>query len=222
LTTFLLIRHGLTDAVDHRLAGIAPGTHLNEVGRAQVARLVEQLHHIALTAVVSSPLERTRETADPIGRDHGLDVETIPGFLEYDVGAWTGMPFVDLDANDAWHRFNAVRSVTRPERGELMLDVQHRSVNALLDLRSRYADAVVAVVSHGDVIRAMLLFALGMPFDFYDRLVILPARISIVELSAGAPRVLQVNGANASVIAEARESRILRSGSPQSPSAFRR
>src|ERR671936_2618480 len=117
MTTFLLIRHGLTDAVDHRPAGIAPGTHLNEVGRAQVARLVEQLRHVQLTAVVSSPLERTRETADPIGRDHRLEVQAIPAFLEYDVGAWTGMPFVDLDANDAWHRFNAVRSITRPERG---------------------------------------------------------------------------------------------------------
>jgi broad specificity phosphatase PhoE len=201
LTAFLLIRHGLTDAVDRRLAGIAPGSHLNEIGRAQVARLVEQLHHVQLRAVVSSPLERTRETADPIGRDHGLEVQVIPAFLEYDVGVWTGMPFVDLDANDAWHRFNAVRSVTRPEGGELMLDVQHRSVTALLELRGRYTEGTVAVVSHGDVIRAMLLFALGVPFDFYSRLVILPARISVIELSAAAPRVLQVNGDSVSVIA---------------------
>jgi probable phosphoglycerate mutase len=201
MTTFLLIRHGLTDAVDHRLAGIAPGTHLNDIGRAQAARLVDQLHEVPLTAIVSSPLERTRETAEPIGRDHGLEVQPIPAFLEYDVGAWTGMPFVDLDANEAWHRFNTVRSVNRPEQGELMLDVQHRSVSALLDLHARYVDGMVAVVSHGDVIRAMLLFVLGMPFDFYSRLVILPARISVVELTADAPRVLQVNGDNASVLA---------------------
>ena len=59
----------------------------------------------------------------------------------------------------------------------------------------------VAIVSHGDVIRAMLLFALGMPIDFYHRLEVLPARISIIEVSAEPPRVLQVNGDNASVIA---------------------
>ena len=58
----------------------------------------------------------------------------------------------------------------------------------------------MAIVSHGDVIRAMLLFALGMPIDFYHRLEILPARISIVELSVEPPRVLQMNGDNASVI----------------------
>jgi probable phosphomutase (TIGR03848 family) len=201
MTTFLLIRHGLTDAVDHRLAGIAPGIHLNAVGQAQVARLVERLHHVPLTAIVSSPLERTRETAEPIGRDHGLEVQTNAAFLEYDVGAWTGTPFVDLDADECWSRFNAFRSVTRPERGELMLDVQHRAVSALLDLKTRDPDGIVAVVSHGDVIRAMLLFALGMPLDLYRRLEILPAHISIVRLSAEAPRVLLVNGDNASAVA---------------------
>jgi broad specificity phosphatase PhoE len=200
MTTFLLIRHGLTDAVDHRLAGIAPGTHLNEVGRAQVAQLVERLHDVPLTRVVSSPLERTRETADPIGRDHRLAVEIVPAFLEYDVGAWTGTAFPDLDANPTWQRFSTIRSVTRADEGELMLDVQHRSVTALLDLNGRYPDGVIAIVTHGDVIRAMLLFALGMPIDFYQRLDILPARISIITFGDAAPRVLQVNGDTATVV----------------------
>jgi len=201
MTTFLLIRHGLTDAVDHRLAGIAPGTHLNDIGRTQAERLVEQLRNVPLTAIVSSPLERTRETADPIARDRGLPVETNAAFLEYDVGAWTGMPFTALDTNAAWHRFNTARSVTRPERGELMIEVQQRAVTALVDLAARYRDGTVAVVSHGDVIRAMLLFALGMPIDFYHRLEILPARISIVEFTGDLPRVLQVNGDTASIVA---------------------
>jgi len=200
MTTFLLIRHGLTDAVDRRLAGIAPGTHLNETGLAQVTRLVAQLHDVPLAAIVSSPLERTQETADPICRDHGLPLETNAAFLEYDVGAWTGLPFTALDTNAAWHRFNAARSVTRPERGELMIDVQQRAVTALLALDARVRHGNVAVVSHGDVIRAMLLFALGMPIDFYHRLEILPARISIVDLTGDLPRVLQVNGDTASIV----------------------
>src|SRR5439155_11273632 len=72
MTRLLLIRHGLTDAVGHHLAGIAPGTHLNDVGLAQVAALVARLHDVPLTAIVSSPLERTRETAEPIANDHAL------------------------------------------------------------------------------------------------------------------------------------------------------
>jgi probable phosphoglycerate mutase len=194
MTRVLLIRHGLTDAVGHHLAGIAPGTHLNDVGRLQVAQLVERLREVPLTAVASSPLERTRETAQPIANDHGLTVEIVPELLEYDVGDWTGATFSALQSNEMWLRFNRVRSLTRPERGESMIDVQHRAVSALLDLRRRHASGQVAVVSHGDVIRAMLLYVLGMPIDFYDRLEVSPARISLIELRDDLARVLLVNG----------------------------
>src|SRR5262245_12365150 len=173
MTRFLLIRHGLTDAVNHHLAGIAPGTHLNDSGRAQVARLVERLHDVPLAAIVSSPLERTRETAEPIARDHGVEPEIDEAFLEDDVGTWTGARFPSLDDTALGQRFNRARGITRAEQGELMIDVQHRSVSALLRLRDRYRAGTVAVVSHGDVIRAMLLFALGMPIDFYNRIDIL-------------------------------------------------
>jgi probable phosphoglycerate mutase len=194
LTRFLLIRHGDTDAVGHYLAGVAPGTHLNDAGRAQVARLVERLHPLAIGAVVSSPLERTRQTAEPIARDHGIDVEVDPAFIEYDVAGWTGATFSAMEANDDWRRFNAVRSLTRADQGELMIEVQQRAVTALLRLRARYPSGTVVVVSHGDVIRAMLLFVLGMPMDFFNRVEVLPARISVVDVTDESARVLLVNG----------------------------
>ena len=198
MTRFLLIRHGDTDAIGRYIAGNVPGTNLNDTGRAQVETLVRRLRDVPLTAVVSSPLERTRQTADPIARDHALDVELAPGLSEFDFGAWTGATFESLARNAVWERFNAIRSVTPAVRGELMLDVQRRSVAALIDLWSRHSTGAVAVVSHGDVIRAILLFVLGMPIDFYWRLEVQPARISVVEFSDGAPRVLQVNGDTAS------------------------
>jgi len=200
MTRFLIIRHGLTDAVGHHMTGVAPGLHLNEAGRAQVTALVDRLHDVPLTAIVSSPLERTRETAEPIARDHGLTVDIQPSFIEYDFGVWTGRTFASLDDDVAWQRFNRVRSVTKPEGGELMLNVQHRSVTALLELAGRYRSGTVAVVSHGDVIRALLLFALGMPIDFFHRLEVSPARISIVEIGEDdPPRVLQMNGATGAI-----------------------
>jgi probable phosphomutase (TIGR03848 family) len=197
VTRLLLIRHGDTDAVDRYIAGNAPGTPLNDAGRAQVAALVARLHDVPLTAVVSSPLERTRQTADPLARDHGLDLEIAPALTELDFGSWTGATFASLASDAAWSRFNTLRSLTRAPRGELMLDVQRRAVSAAIDIRDRHPDGTVAVVSHGDVIRALLLFLLGMPMDFYSRVEIEPARISVVELHADAPRVLLVNGDSA-------------------------
>jgi probable phosphoglycerate mutase len=194
VTTFLLVRHGLTDAVDHVLTGTQSGVHLNTTGRAQVARLAERLHAVPLVAVVSSPLERALETATPIAATHDISIDTIAALTEFEVGEWAGRTFSSLDATKEWQRFNAIRSQTRAPGGELMLDVQRRGVSALVDLQARYPTGNVVVVSHGDVIRAILLFALGIPIDFFYRLDIAPASISILELSDGAPRVRLING----------------------------
>ncbi len=171
--------------------------HLNDSGREQVAALVQRLRDTTIDAVFSSPLERTRETADAIADDRGLEVVIEPRLIEYDVGAWTGRTFAAMDPLPEWQRFNAFRSVSRPPRGELMVGVQQRAVEALLHIHGTFPNATVAAVSHGDVIRAALLFTLGMPLDFYDRLEVRPASVSIIELGDAAPRVLLVNGDSA-------------------------
>ena len=199
-TRFLLIRHGNTDAVGKFHSGHAPGLHLNAGGRDQVARLVSALRDVPLAAIVSSPLERTRETADAIAADHRLDVQIEPAVIEIDTGEWTGRSFADLAPSDHWRRYNTARAITRPPAGELLLDVQHRAINALLIWQARYPDGNVAVVSHGDVIRSSLQYFLGMPIDYVLRFEISPARFSIVEVGDGWTRVLQVNGDSASPI----------------------
>jgi broad specificity phosphatase PhoE len=161
VTTILLIRHGQTDAINEYIAGTAEGTPLNVAGRLQVARLTERLGGVPLSAIASSPLTRTRQTAEPIAESHRLEVTLVAGFGEYEFGDWTGRRFRDLEADDGWQRFNRVRSVTRPPAGELMLHVQQRAVSALLELAEAFPHGRVAVVSHGDVIRAGLMYFLG-------------------------------------------------------------
>jgi broad specificity phosphatase PhoE len=194
MTTFFLIRHGATAVIGEWLMGTAAGVPLNDAGQAQVQRVVEQLRHVALAAVVSSPLERTRETADSIAEAHGLRVRTMPALAEFEVGDWTGRTFTALEQDPEWRRFNAARSVVRAPRGELMLEVQQRVVSTLIDLAAEHPDGAVAVVSHGDVIRAALMFFLGSPLDFVHRLEISPASISVVTLDGWTPIVRQVNG----------------------------
>jgi broad specificity phosphatase PhoE len=194
LTRFYLIRHGHTAAIDHHLAGRAEGTNLTDEGQRQVARMVIAMHGVRLAAVVSSPLERTRQTAEPLARDHGVDVTVVASFNEIDFGGWTGATFAVLDGDPRWRRYNATRSLTSPPDGELMMEVQVRALRALLELRDRHDGGHVAVVSHGDVIRGLVMYLLGMPIDFVHRLDIAPARITIVDLGDEAPRILQVNG----------------------------
>jgi broad specificity phosphatase PhoE len=194
MTTLFLIRHAAHDAIGHHLAGQRAGLSLNAAGRAQLPGLVAALHDVPLTAVVSSPLERTRETAAPIARDHGLELTIAPDLIEFDHGDWTGRTFASLQQDDEWQRFNAFRSITPAPGGELMLAIQSRAVAALLASSRAHPSGAIAAVFHGDVIRAALLYFLGAPIDFFHRLEISPARISIVELEPRSIRVLQVNG----------------------------
>ncbi|MFN8066788.1 MAG: histidine phosphatase family protein [Vicinamibacterales bacterium] len=194
MTTFLLIRHGLTDAVGNLMTSHEPGVHLNATGRDQAASLPRRLGNVPLHAIYASPLERTRETAQPVADARGLSVNIEPRFIEVDFGGWTNRRFADMATDPHWQLYNNFRGVTRPPSGEGLIDVQRRTVDALLDLEAKHADQVVAVFSHADTLRAILLYFLGMPVDFVQRLDLAPARISVLQLGAWAPRVLQVNG----------------------------
>jgi probable phosphoglycerate mutase len=200
MTTIVLIRHGMTGDVARALSGTAENIHLNEIGRAQAEATARQLTHLALAAVVSSPLDRARETAEPIAAQHGLAVEIVTALGEFEFGDWTGRTMTMLENDQGWRRFNTARSLTRPPAGELMLEVQGRAVAALLQLSKRFPEQTIAAVSHGDVIRSVLLYVLGMPLDFVHRLEVAPGRISILQLYPDAARVLQVNGDTASAI----------------------
>jgi probable phosphoglycerate mutase len=182
MITLLLIRHAMCDPVGRLIAGRARGVHLNEEGRAQAARLAERLRGVTLDGVVSSPLERAVETAEPIARQAGLAVEAIEQLNEIDFGAWTGCTLTALDQLDDWRRFNVLRSVSRPLGGESMLDVQARAVRAVETLRKQHPDGICAVVSHGDVIRSLVAHFAGIPLDLFQRLEISPASVSTVAL----------------------------------------
>src|SRR5947209_9362517 len=74
--TLLFIRHGQTTwNVEHRLPGQLPGVTLNDTGRKQAARLADALHILPISAIISSPLERARDTAEIIAQARGLSIQ---------------------------------------------------------------------------------------------------------------------------------------------------
>ena len=74
-----------------------------------------------------------------------------------------------------------------------MRAVQQRIVAAMIELNERHLHETVVLVSHGDVIRCVLLFALGMPLDFYNRIEIGQGSISTIQIHPGGIRVLAVS-----------------------------
>lgn len=195
MTTFLLIRHAAGDHVGKTIVGRSPGVHLNELGRRQADRLAEQLSAEPVQAIYSSPLERARETAEPIARRLGLEVRTADEITELDFGDWTGRSLDELAADPTWQRFNTFRSGTRIPGGELMQEVQTRIVSYIERLRTESPEGSIALVSHGDVIRGAVAYYLGMPLDLLLRLEISPASVTAIAIAGEGPQVLYVNRA---------------------------
>jgi broad specificity phosphatase PhoE len=194
VTTFYLIRHAQRAGDQEVLAGRVGGLHLTATGREQALRVAHHLAREPIEHVFSSPLERTRETAEPLARARGLEVDVLPGIGEIDTGAWTGRRFPELDADDLqWQQFNRQRTLTPIPRGETALEVQTRFVGEMLRLRETFPDDGIALVSHADPIKYAIVCLLGAPLDFHDRLEIGLGSISVVTLDAGGPKVKRVN-----------------------------
>jgi probable phosphoglycerate mutase len=193
MTTLLLIRHGMTDAVGRRLTGQLPGIPLNELGRDQVRAVSGRLQTLPLAAIYASPLERTLETAQAIAGPHRLEVIARPSLIESDFGEWTGRTLAELDPDPEWTRFNRQPSATRIPGGEHIFEIQARMTGELLSIRDAHPEQVVAVVSHADPLRAALCGFLGLSIDYMQRIELSPAGVSVLRLTRDAVCVRSIN-----------------------------
>ncbi|HEX7361384.1 MAG TPA: histidine phosphatase family protein [Bryobacteraceae bacterium] len=190
----LLMRHGNVDVMGRVVYGRMPGVHLNEEGKRQAEAAAHAIRErYRLNQVVSSPMERALETAKIVAGPQNLDVITEAAFNELDVGEWIGKTTEELRNAEEWKRYNRVRSLYAPPGGESLLNVQRRSWGALERICHRKTEGTVAVVTHGDVIRSLLLLFLGAPLDHILRLEVSPGSLSEVILGQGEPLIRGVN-----------------------------
>jgi len=202
VTTVLLVRHGLTALTGPILSGWTPGLHLDDRGRAQVASLGERMRAIPLAAVVTSPLERCRETADAVlaGREPAppLHVDERVGEVHY--GSWTGRPFKELTKDPLWRVVQGHPSAAVFPDGEGLAAMAARVAEAVRDWNARLGqDATYALVSHADVIKSLIADALGLHLDGYQRIVVDPASLTVIQYTALRPFVIRVNDTGGSV-----------------------
>jgi probable phosphoglycerate mutase len=186
---FHLLRHGEHGLLGRVLAGRMPGVGMTERGRAEIASQAERLATEKIAAIYASPLQRTRESAEILAARLGLPIAFRDDLLELDFGEWTGTTFDAIRADPRWQAWSTQRSLAAIPGGESMREVQQRVVAALLELNERHLHESAVLVSHGDVIRAVLLFALGMPLDFYNRIEIGQGSISTINIGASGIRV---------------------------------
>jgi len=193
MALFYLVRHGTNDLLPKALAARLPHVHLNEAGREEARRVALVLERKGIQRLVSSPMERARETAEPLAQQLQLPVEISPDVNEIDFGGWSGKTMQELSLMKEWALFNSYRSGTRIPGGETMLEAQARVVHRLEKLGREQPNGTFAVFSHGDPIKAALAYFLGVPLDLFTRIEISTGSYSALRLEDWGPQVLAVN-----------------------------
>jgi broad specificity phosphatase PhoE len=199
MTTFLLIRHGAHLLGGDRLAGDS-AVQLSPLGHEQVGAMAERVSGLPVKAIYSSPIERTRQTAAALAKRLGLEVTYREELAEVGFGEWTGQTFDVLERDERWKQWNAFRSGSQAPGGERMIDVQRRIVNEMLRLWQVHPNELVALVSHGDVIKSAAAYFLGVPLDLFLRIEISLASVTVIRVEAGGPWVLCVNSTGGVVL----------------------
>ena len=196
--TLLLIRHGRTDAnANGVLAGRTPGVVLDEVGISTTKSLASRLEAVKIAQVVSSPLERTLETAEILFGKHVV-VASEDRLLECDYGDWQGANLSELSVHELWPVVQQRPDEMIFPNGESMNDMSRRACQAAREwdakLTSEHGDKVVwAAVSHGDVIKAICAEAMGLPLRKFQSLLIEPASVSVIHYSESGSAVSKLN-----------------------------
>lgn len=122
-----------------------------------------------------------------------MAVHADAAFDEIDFGRWTMRSFDDLASRAAWQRWNAQRGLAFPEQGEGMAAALARALGGIERLVTAHPEAKLAVLSHGDIIKAVLAHVLGMPMDLMQRIDIAPGSISMLEIAPWGARILGIN-----------------------------
>jgi len=183
-TTTLLLRHGETAHTVRKLFSGSGGADppLVENGRAQAAAAAAALTDRGITAVVSSPMRRTRETAETVAGAIGLPVREIDELRECAFGEWEGHTFAEVrerwpDELDAWLSSPSVA----PPGGE-SFDAVGRRVRRTRDkVLARYPEGTVLLVSHVTPIKTLVRLSLGAPTSSLYRMELSAASMTEIQ-----------------------------------------
>ena len=192
MQTVLFIRHGKADYKPGHLYGWTPGVHLSDAGRDEVKSLAQRLEDVKLNAIYASPLERCQETAEMVAAGRRLEIRTVDDLGEVRYGRWQGKAFKTLVKTKLWRVVQLTPSQARFPGGESLLELQTRGVRATEDIRARHRKGTVAIVSHADMIKAIVAHYLGMHLDLFQRLHVETASVTAVAFYGGFPRVLRL------------------------------
>ncbi len=192
VTTVLLLRHGRSTANAQGVLAGRNDSELDETGRDQALDLANRLADVPLDVLVTSPQLRARQTAQMAAAGRAEAV-VDDAFAECDYGDWSGAALSELATEPAWEIVQWQPSAAQFPAGETMAQMAHRATHGVRQLVSAHPQGFVWVVTHGDVIKAIVADALGVHLDHFQRIVVDTASVSVITYSPKRPFVERLN-----------------------------
>ncbi|MEU1018627.1 histidine phosphatase family protein [Streptomyces sp. NPDC005900] len=199
MPTLILVRHGRSTAnTAGLLAGWTPGVALDERGAAQAAALPARLADVPLAEVVTSPLQRCRETLAPLlAARPGLQAHSEDRIGECDYGDWSGRKLAELADEPLMEVVQQHPSAARFPGGESMRAMQTRAAEAVREWNARVErehgeDAVYLMCSHGDIIKSLVAEALGLHLDLFQRISVEPCSVTVIRYTRLRPFLVRL------------------------------
>jgi probable phosphoglycerate mutase len=195
LTTIVLVRHGRTELTEARKisGGDGDDPSLSAAGNADAEKVAHALKAIGsqgswqriapISAVVTSPMKRARETAQIIAKGFGLQVTDNENLREISFGDWDGLSHEEAQAHDPelWNSWRGSWEVS-PPNGESLKVFDLRLQLAREQIVERHTGKTVVVVAHVMPIRGFLRWAFDAAAAAYWRPQVAPCSISIIRV----------------------------------------
>ena len=202
----VLIRHAHSDSnAAGVLSGRIPNVHLSAKGVKQSEQLSQRLGSFPIAQMRISPMERCFETVSPwinecvLATNPKFEPIIDPMLNEVDYGDWSGKRLATLSRKKEWKTVQESPSRMYFPGGEGIAAMQTRVMKSVHEVASMPDSKVAVFVSHGDVIKSIVASALGMHLDEFQRIIIDPASVSVIEYNSVKPRILLVNDTRAVV-----------------------
>jgi len=155
-----IVRHGETmENASNCLVGRI-NSSLTDEGRNQAKQVCEYFKDKNIDLIISSTLDRCKETANIISNGN-IEIRYTDKLLGRDHGEFTGAPRDSINYDEYWNYHKNIQY----EKAESVRDLYDRAVKVLTDLKEEYEDKNIVVVTHSGIIRVLYYYFNGIPDD---------------------------------------------------------
>jgi broad specificity phosphatase PhoE len=184
--TIYLVRHGQTELNKEKVFRGRLDPPLNNTGHEEARATAAFMKNAEVSFILSSPLLRAVQTAEPFARMKELEVKTVRDLIDIDFGKWQGLSEKKVLKRNSrlfhqWHK--EPTRVTFPG-GESLLKVRRRLEEFIEHLRASYAGRTGAVYTHRVVCKVMVCVLASIPLKNFWNVKIDTTSVSMFELES--------------------------------------